>query len=318
MNGIIFVLLVAVFIAVVLGGYGVYFLIRARAESAVGAKNRRLGIQQVVDEDELAASLLRDDIADTMIARLGRAGEALQETLRQADMDTTVSRLVGTSLMLFTGGLLLAMFVLGVPGIGLAVILAYLPFWWVNRRARKRSKKLVDQLPDTLEMMGRAMQTGAGLTDCFRMAATEMSDPVASEFGRVADEVKFGKDWRLSLEGLVKRNPTIFDLRLLVSSLLLQRETGGNMIDTLARISKLIRQRASFDGKVKAMTSEARASGLVLALMPLAVLVMVFFANSEYLEPLWTTVVGQIGVVYAVVSYGLGLGLMNNMSQVEV
>lgn len=318
MNGIIFVLLVAVFIAVVLGGYGVYFLIRARSEAEVGEKSRRIGIDLGPDEDDLAASLLREDIADTMIARLGKVGENLQDTLRQGGMEASVTQIVGTSAILFVSGLLLAMLVLGVPGIPVSLALGYAPFWYVNRRATKRSKKLVDQLPDTLEMMGRAMQTGAGLTDCFRMAATEMSDPVAAEFGRVADEVKFGKDWRQSLEGLVQRNPTIFDLRLLVSSLLLQRETGGNMIDTLGRISKLIRQRASFDGKVKAMTSEARASGLVLALMPLAVLAMVFVANAEYLEPLWTTVVGQIGVVYAVVSYGLGLGLMNNMSQVEV
>jgi tight adherence protein B len=145
-----------------------------------------------------------------------------------------------------------------------------------------------------------------------------MPEPLAFEFGRVFEEVRFGKEWRDALNALIDRNPTVFDLRLFVSSVLLQRETGGNMIETLANIANTIRSRYVFDAKVAAMTAEARTSGFVLAGMPAGVILMIVLANAEYLDPLIYDPLGNAIVMLCVCMYGFGLYIMKIASQVEV
>lgn len=311
------VVLALVFAAIVLFGQAAYYFIKARQDEETGKIRHRLGMPDE-DVDDAIASLLREQAADGALDALGNYGETLQDAIQQSGQEMTVSALVMRCVMagLVVGlGLTVAA---GAQSAPFALIAAYVPIWLVHRAAAKRSKDMLSQMPDSFEMMGRAMQTGAGLTDCFRLVQAEMADPISSEFGRVADEVHFGKDWRTALTELINRNPSIFELRLFVSSVLLQRETGGNMIETFNRISKLIRQRYAFDNKVKAMTSEARTSGLVLAGMPVAVLIMVGMANAPYLLPLIETPAGQVCLVYALASYGMGLWMMTNMSTVEV
>jgi tight adherence protein B len=317
MNAVALVVLSMVFAAIVFAAMSVLYFIRGRREAERIRIQQRLGMG-MTDEEEVITSLLREQVSDSALDRLGNVGSNMQIAIQQAGMKMTVSTLVTYMVVLgFTAFLGFGIF-LGPKGTPLALLFAWAPYRWVQSRAASRAKKLVGQLPDALEMMGRAMQTGAGLIDCFRLVQVEMADPVAGEFGTVYEQVRFGKDWRLALDELIQRNPTLFDLRLLVSSLLMQKETGGNMIETVNRISKLIRARAAFDGKVKAMTSEARASGFILAMMPLGVFGLVFFANADYLEPLWTTMLGQIAVVYAVVSYGAGIFIMTALSTVDV
>ncbi|MCB9680272.1 MAG: type II secretion system F family protein [Alphaproteobacteria bacterium] len=316
MDGLIVVMLSMVFAAIVLAGQGVYFYVRGRRDEETDKIRRRLGVPDS-SEEEVASSLLRESAADAASDALGNFGAELETTIRSAGMDMTVSGLVTQMFLaffvVFVGGFAVA----GPTAAIMAFPCAYLPLWWVRRKAAKRSETMLSQMPDALELMGRGMQAGAGLSDCFRLVNEEMPEPIAEEFGRVYDEVRFGKDWRLALEELVARNPTLFELRLLVSSILLQRETGGNMVDTVNRISKLIRQRYAFDAKVRAMTSEARASGFVLAGMPIGVLILIMFANAPYLSPLIDTAVGQVAIVYAVASYGIGIFVMSAMSKVE-
>lgn len=316
-NAVIVVALAMVFATIVLATQGVYFYTRGKKDEVEDKIRHRLGFDPNAEDEELLASLLRDQAADGMLERLGKQGEDIQATIRQAGMDLTVSMLVGYMGVATLTGATLGFIALGPKGLPPGLLAGVIPLWWIRRRAAARAKALLDQMPDALEMMGRAMQAGAGLVDCFRLVQDEMGDPVSTEFGRISDEVRFGKDWREALEQLLIRNPSLFELRLLVSSLLLQRETGGNMIETVTRISKLIRQRSSFDGKVKAMTAEARTSGLVLALMPIGVLVMIVLANAPYLEPLVDTAIGQMVIVYAVSSYAIGIFIMQTASKVE-
>ncbi len=313
---VIALVLFMVFAAIVLGAYAAVLFVAGRKEDAEARVQNRLGITKE-EEDDVLASLLKEQAADTMIDRLGAWGRKTQDTLNAAALELSVTELVG---QMVAASLLVALIMIvltGPQGLPAAIVAGYLPLRRVNNLATKRAKELLTQMPDALEMMSRAMQTGAGLVDCFRLVSVELKDPVAFEFGRIADEVRYGKDWRLALEGLIKRNPTLFDLRLLVSSLLLQRETGGNMIETLARISRLIRARASFDAKVRAMTSEARASGTILALMPVGVMLLVLVANPPYLEPLISTAAGQMAVVGGLCMYGSGLFLMQQMQKVD-
>lgn len=313
------VILGLVFLAIMLVGQAGYWYLRGQRDSEEQRVRRRLGLDTAQQqEDEALSSLLREQAADSMLESLGKMGEDMAQTLKGADDSRTVSQLVVT--MIAVGGVVAG---LGIPFIGskaiiIGLLVSNLPYMLVKRRASKRSVALLVQMPDALELMGRAMQAGTGLSETFKLVAEETKDPLGTEFGQVYDELRFGRDWRIALEDLVNRFPEVFELRLFVSSMLLQRETGGNMIETVGRLSKLIRTRHAFDAKVKAMTSEARTSGLVLAGMPIGVLAMVMLANFQYLAPLWETGAGQTAVVYCVASYTMGLFLMRSMSRVDV
>ena len=199
---------------------------------------------------------------------------------------------------------------IAVPGI-------FLPYFVVRRLAKVRATKLVEQLPDALDLMARSLQAGLGLYEAFRTCAEEMPMPVAAEFGRVFEEVRFGREYRDAFNNLVQRNPSVFDLRLFVSSVLLQRETGGNLIEILESISNTIRGRFIFHAKVKAMTSEARFSGIILGGLPLAVAGMVAMMSPAYMAPLIDDPLGNIELAIFFFLYGTGGGLMYYVSQVE-
>lgn len=312
-----------VFVGALLIAYGAYRFWRGRIDDEKEWVSRRLGTQgEGGDSDEEGenedGSLIQEKAADAIIEHLGSYGESLQTTITAADSDMTVTALVSrmAAMGLFIGAPFVVM--MGQTGFMVGAFAAYMPLFFLKRQARKRTESLLQQLPDALELMSRAMQAGVGLSDSFRLVAEEMPLPVAREWGRVFEEIRFGKDWRDSLGGLLVRNPTIFDLRLLVSSILLQRDTGGNIIEILNKISETIRNRYVFDAKVAAMTSEARNASFIMMMMPLGVVGMLLLLNPDYLSPLVTDEYGQMILVYCVVSYGTGAYLMQNMSKVEV
>ncbi len=324
LDALALVVLALVFATFVLAFQGVFLWIAMRREEEEQWTRRRLGLRSAAEmvEDEANAqavsTLMREQAADQTMNFLGEYGEQAEITLRAAGSEMTVSQLLGQCLGVGALVGVGAIFMMGTPGVLAAPIAAMLPYAILKRNASLRADAMLSQMPDALELMSRTMSAGTGLADAFRMASEEMPEPLAFEFGRVYEEVRFGKEWRDTLADLIDRNPTLFDLRLFVSSMLLQRETGGNMIETLSNISKTIRNRYVFDAKVVAMTSEARASGLVLAGMPIGVVILVLVANPGYLSPLVEESLGHIVIMLCCTAYGTGLYMMRVASRVEV
>jgi tight adherence protein B len=311
------VVLAIVFTAVLATGQGLYWAWVAKRDREQEELLRRLG-SGAGAEDDPESALFREQAVDSVATALGNIGTNLQQTVRAADVTYSVSTLLTRMLILagigFVGGFLF----LGAPGALLALPLGYLPLMLLQRQAKARLQKIVEQLPDSLELMARALSAGLGLSDAFRLVAEEMPMPVAAEFGRVQEEVRFGREYREAFDKMLERNPGVFDMRIFVSSVMLQRDTGGNLIEILENIAETIRSRFLFDAKVKAMTSEARFSAMILGSLPLAVVCMLIFMNPEYLEPLWSTSIGHgvIGVCFTM--YALGILIMRDMSNVEV
>lgn len=318
----VIVVMALVFAALVLGFQGIFLWVAWKREEQDSKIRRRLGVE-LMDagaanpEEEAVAQIIREQAVDAAAAALGEYGERIETLIRAANAEMTVSKFITQAALM---GLVIGFgltFVVGPAGLLAVPLGAYVPFLLLQRQADARATSLLTQMPDALENMSRAMQTGTGLSEAFRIASEEMPEPISVEFGRIYEEVRFGKDWREVLNGLVERNPTIFDLRLFVSTLLLQRDTGGNMIETLASIAKTIRNRYVFDAKVKAMTSEARASGFVLGGMPVAVVALILVSSPDYLEPLWTSTLGNMFIMLALVWYLIGIYMMRLLSQVE-
>lgn len=313
------VVLSVVFTAVLATGQGLYWAWVAKREREQDELLRRLGSggsAYGIEDEEVA--LFREEATDQVASALGNVGEGLQVMLRKADVTYGVTALLTRVVVLGGVGAVLGFVVLQGPGLLLALPMAYLPVLIVQQQGNSRISKLVEQLPDSLELMSRALSAGLGLSDAFRLVAEEMPMPIAAEFGRVQEEVRFGRDYREAFEKLLDRNPGVFDLRIFVSSVMLQRDTGGNLIEILENIADTIRSRFLFDAKVSAMTAEAKFSAFILGSLPIAVLTLLFFTNREYLQPLVSTVQGNAIIAAGITMYAFGILLMRDLSTVEV
>jgi tight adherence protein B len=301
-----------VFMAV---GQGMYYAYLARQEREAKELLRRLNMIN----DTMAESLFRERARDAAAQALGNLGVHLQGVIEAADSQMLVSTLLVQISMAGLVGAVIGFILMPPIGIMLGPVAAMIPYLLLRRTASVRAQKLVEQLPEALDLMARSLQAGLGLNEAFRTCAEEMPLPVASEFGRVFEEVRFGREYREALTNLTKRNPGVFDLRLFVSSVLLQRETGGNLIEILDSISNTIRGRFLFLAKVRAMTSEARFSAMILGGLPIVVGSFVTFINPKYINALFSgDPLGYFFVGYFFCSYCVGGFLMYTVSQVEV
>ncbi|MFT6377357.1 MAG: tight adherence protein B, partial [bacterium] len=230
MNPILGLIIVAVSATAFLGiTQSLYWAYVVRNEARQRDLARRLGTISEGSQE----SLFRQRAADVAATALGRLGTHFQETIDQADMEITVSNLlVRMAVVGVLFGAVLAFFG-SIFGFFVGLIFGLIPYFLIRRTGSKRARALVEQLPDVLDLMARSLQAGLSLNDAFRSVAEEMPLPSAAEFGRIFEEIRFGREYREALGNLVSRNPAIFDLRLFVSSVLLQRETGGNLIEIL-------------------------------------------------------------------------------------
>lgn len=312
---VLLMILAVVFTAVLSVVQGLYWAYVARQEREQEELLRRLtgGSGDVVQE-----SIVREQQNDAAAKALGGFGARIQEAIIASDSQLTVSGVAMRMMGLGVVGMVVGLFMLGVPGVLLGLATGYLPYLLLRNAADTRAKELVSQLPDALDLMARSLQAGVGLNDSFRLVAEEMPLPVAAEFGRVFEEVRFGRDYREAFHKMLDRNPGVFDLRLMVSSILLQRETGGNLIEILENIATTIRARFGFQAKVRAMTAEAKFSAIILGGLPMGVIMILMVTNPTYLNPLMEDTIGNMIIVFDIILYGSGIMIMRDLTNVEV
>jgi tight adherence protein B len=313
---VVVIVLAVVFTSVISVTQGLYWAWVARQERQQQELVRRLGGQG--SDQGLQESIFIQEEDDAAAAALGSAGEALRKHLLMADSGLSVSAFFLRCGALGAVGMVVGGLAIGLPGMAIGLGLAYVPWVIIKRQATRRGEAMVQQLPDSLELMSRSLQAGLGLNDAFRLVAEEMPMPVAGEFGRVFEEVRFGRDYREAFQNMLDRNPDVFDMRLMVSSVLLQRETGGNLIEILENIAETIRGRFVFHAKVKAMTAEARISAVILGGLPLAVISFLGISNPEYLMPLVEDWKGNMLLAICATMYISGILIMRDLSIVDV
>ena len=317
-NWVLALLLVLVFVAVLAIGQGLYWAYIGRQEQKQEDLRRRLGQAGGGLDDAEAESLFLEQEADVAANAFGRLGANIQQMIISSEAEYNVSQFFVRSIL--AGGVAMVVGGIGIGRIGILLGIPglMLPYFLLKRAVSVRGRKLVEQMPDTLELMSRSLQAGMGLSDSFKLVAEEMPMPIAGEFGRIFEEVRFGRDYREAFGKMVDRNPTLFDLRLFVSSVLLQRETGGNLIEILNNISTTIRSRFLFEGKVRAMTSEAKFTAGLLACLPIFVVTAINVLNPEYIGILFTDIRGNFILFLAFCMYVFGGWMMSEVSNVEV
>jgi tight adherence protein B len=241
----------------------------------------------------------------------------VQVMLYRAGGPMTLSRFLIVSVLLSASGFMIAFALSGaVTQMALGASLLFLPYFWVARVAGKRMRLFDEQLPDSLELMTRSIRTGHSLASGFVMVGEEMQDPIATEFGLVAEELRLGLELREALENLNRRIGNE-DLPYFSTAVLIQRQTGGNLAELLDKLSSMLRDRNQFAGRVKAMTAQGRGAATFLVLwLPFMVLAM-FLTAPAYLAPLLETPTGNMILAGAFVIDGIAYVMARRIADVQ-
>jgi len=218
---------------------------------------------------------------------------SLDRVLLQSGLQWTVAKFLVLSLTCAASTYIALWLMPALPlsGSGAALITGLLPLVYVRWKRRRRFRRMEQQLPDALDLIGRAMRAGHAFPSGLQMAGEQMPDPIGGEFRITHDEINFGVSMQQALTNLGGRVP-ITDLRYLIVAVLVQREAGGNLTELLDNLSTLIRNRLKFQGRMKVLTTEGRMSAWVLCLLPFAIAALLNFANHDFIAILWTDPAG--------------------------
>ncbi len=244
---------------------------------------------------------------------------SLQKLIVQADVHIRPSTLFGIGTLLGVGGVTLS-WLAGVkiylaPLLG--IVMFTVPFVWLLTKRTMRLKKFAGQLPDALELVARALRAGHSLAAGMHVVAEEMPSPIAEEFLRVYEEQNLGILIDDALKSMTERVPNL-DLRFFVTSVLIQRQTGGDLSEILDKIGYVIRERFRILGQVKALTAEGRLSGVILIALPFGLFLMMLHIKPDYIEKLWTHELGIKMSIAALIMQLVGAIVIRKIVNIKV
>jgi tight adherence protein B len=237
----------------------------------------------------------------------------------QADSHITVMRLILFSLtagmlaflavsMISTSYLLMGFF---------AFVATALPILHIHTKRKKRLKKFLQLLPDALDLMSRGLSAGHAFTEALQMVATEMPEPISTEFRKTYEEQNLGLSLKLALQNMVERVP-LLDLRMCVTAVLIQRETGGNLSELLEKVAYTIRERFRIMEDLKTMTLSSRWSAWLLCALPIFLAVYVTIMNPGYMDVMWRDARGNRLLALAAIMQVLGMLMVQRIMKIRI
>jgi tight adherence protein B len=312
--------------------YGVayYVWIIPRQEAARSLDIRLRGVRTTsrsmrgVDQDRGATDLVRRDnrgsfaVLGDLFAKLAILGR-LQAIIQQGNLTYRAADVAGICLAISLLTFLVLFLFVPIPALRLvlAALAGFTPIAYIMRKRNARMKKFEDQLPDAIDLFTRTMRAGHNIHSGLETIAEETSDPVRMEFRKVTEELALGSAIEAALHKLGERVPLI-DLKFFITGLILQRQTGANMVEVLENLSKLIRERLNMAGKLKAHTASQRFSAGLLCALPFVVGIGFWFVKPDYLRLLWTDPLGVKFFTYGIISEIVGILVIRQISKVKV
>lgn len=245
--------------------------------------------------------------------------QRLNKTLEQADIQAPLGIFVLLSLVFAFSGYVVASLYLHnlLIRLLLAGLLAMLPFKWIARRKKKRMDAFEHQLPDALELVGRALKAGHTFGSGMAMVVSEFGDPIHTEFQKTIDEINFGMAVTEALDNLMERVECP-DLNFFVVSVKIQNETGGNLSEIVENIALLIRERFKLKGRVRVLSAEGRMAAWVLCLLPFGVSGAIHLLNPGYMEVFVHDPIGIILGYLVMAMMTVGILIIRKMIRIDV
>lgn len=254
--------------------------------------------------------LNRSNIGTALRARVARSGlklSAERYVLYNAALFLFITMICSTVLH---RGIILSMLLGIIVGFGL-------PHFIVGFRINRSTRKFLILFPDAIDLIVRGLRAGLPVTESIKMVAKEIDDPVRQIFRSMAEKMALGVPLEKTLyDTAAKYRITEFDF--FVTSIVLQRETGGNLSEILNNLSEALRQRLMMRMKIKAMSSEAKASMYIIGALPFVVSIALFLTTPEYLGILFNDFRGNIALFIAIGMLSTGIYIMSRMAKFEI
>jgi tight adherence protein B len=322
---------ILIFIAVLILVEVGYFALRGFRSSEKRGVRTRLKALAVQAEGEGTVDILRKDRLSeipwlhSLLKRFSSMGK-MTLLVEQAGVQRKPGLYILLSLALAFIGLLAGMpfhsayFPL-LPGffviIPCAIVSGLLPFIYLRHKRNKRFKKFEEQLPEALDLIARSLKAGHAFSSGVRLASEEMEPPVCDEFQKTLNEINFGISTQDALVNMTNRIP-MDDLRFFVISVILQRETGGNLAEILENLSRLIRERFKLNGHVRVLSSQARLSAYILVAIPFITAFVIHLINPNFFDALLENPSGKYVLAFGVAWMIIGIFFMKKMVTIRV
>ena len=187
----------------------------------------------------------------------------------------------------------------------------------IAMKRKKRLKKFLQLLPDALDLMARGLSAGHAFTESLQMVATEMPEPIATEFRKTYEEQNLGLSLKLALDNLVHRMP-LLDLRMCVTAVLIQRETGGNLSELLEKVAHTIRERFRIMEDLKTLTLSSRWSAWLLCALPIGLAIYMSVMNPDYMSVMWNDPRGHKLLFVAAIMQLLGMLMVQKIMKIKI
>ena len=315
----------AVFIVVALAVFVIASLMDERSSKARLLRERLSTVQKTPERDagqELA--LLRDEVMskipalDNLLRRSPRS-PAFRRLLEQADVKSRAGNVILLCVLSGAGLALIVLLFTGFPQFAwLALILgAFLPYSYANYKRSKRFSKFEEIFPEAIDTLARAVRAGHAFTTALELIASEIAEPVASEFRKLFEEQKFGLPVRDALVNLTERVPLV-DVKFFVTAVMLQRETGGNLAEILDNLSYVIRERFKIMRQVRVHTAQGRMTMMLLMGLPPIIVVTMQTMNPSFIKPLFDDPIGHLLIVVGITLQTIGYFVIRKIIQIQV
>ncbi len=322
----ILVFLVVASIAFVAGS-----LLDQRRSRARLIRERLATVDEIPESDPASENiLLRDETLseipalDTLLRRSGRILD-LQTMLAQANLGIRAGNIL---ILCVAGAVVLGglAFIAGQPlsgrqplmlaGLG-ALLGGILPYSYASYRRARRFDKFEELFPEAIDTLARAVRAGHAFTTALELIASEISEPIASEFRKLFEEQKFGLPVRDALMNLTERVPLV-DVKFFVTAVMLQRETGGNLAEILDNLSYVIRERFKILRQVRVYTAQGRLTMLLLMSLPPLIVIVMLIMNPGFIRPLFSDPIGHTLIVAGITLQTVGYFVIRKIIQIEV
>lgn len=308
-------LLVAVFAALV------YFTEPSAGDKRTRERLAALSRQTAVESEQ---GILREITFSRIAAvdrllRDNRFALKLELMLDQSKVPWTVGRFFSYSAVLMVVGSTVGHWWIPVGPVGWipGMLLGGLPLAWVSYKRSARMNRFTAMLPEAVNLMSRALRAGYALPSALVMVADELSEPIGPEFRRTADEINYGLPFQEALSKLAERFPTD-DLRFLVTAILVQKETGGNLVELLDKIAAVLRARVNLAQKVRVYTAQGRMTGVILVALPFVLFAALNLVSPGYARPLFESAVGRKMVYGALAAMAVGIMAIRRIIDIRV